>query len=79
MWIKNLIRKEHTKLKRRGILALRKKRVYPYMIGRNFLVHNGKKFIRVSAVHLRVGMKFGEFSFTRKVVKHKKKHKKRKK
>lgn len=40
------------------------------MIGFVFAVHNGKKFIDVNVVEEMVGHRLGEFSPTRKFVKH---------
>jgi small subunit ribosomal protein S19 len=48
------------------------------MLGKSFLVYNGKSFNKVAAVRLRLGHKFGEFAFTRKTVVHTKKKKKKK-
>jgi len=44
--------------------------ITPEMIGFVFSVHNGKKFIDVSVVEEMVGHRLGEFSPTRKFVKH---------
>ena len=44
--------------------------VSPEMIGYTFGVHNGKDFIPVSVSEEMVGHKLGEFSPTRKFVKH---------
>lgn len=44
--------------------------VSPEMIGYTFGVHNGKDFIPVSISEEMVGHKLGEFSPTRKFVKH---------
>ena len=40
------------------------------MVGFVFAVHNGKAFINVEASEEMVGHKLGEFSLTRKFVKH---------
>ncbi|MFA5987863.1 MAG: 30S ribosomal protein S19 [Candidatus Paceibacterota bacterium] len=42
----------------------------PAMVGFAFGVHNGKDFIEVRPTEEMVGHKFGEFSLTRKFVKH---------
>ena len=39
--------------------------ILPEMIGMNFEVHNGKKFILVVVTENMVGHKLGEFSITR--------------
>jgi small subunit ribosomal protein S19 len=39
--------------------------IIPEMIGMNFEVHNGKKFILVVVTENMVGHKLGEFSITR--------------
>ena len=44
--------------------------ITPEMVGFNFAVHNGKDFIKVRAVENMVGHKLGEFSATRKFVRH---------
>lgn len=44
--------------------------ITPEMVGFNFLVHNGKDFIKVRVVENMVGHKLGEFSPTRKFVRH---------
>jgi small subunit ribosomal protein S19 len=40
------------------------------MIGYTFLVHNGKEFIEVKVIEDMVGHRLGEFSPTRKFIKH---------
>lgn len=44
--------------------------ISPEMVGYTFGVHNGKKHIEVFVTEDMVGHKFGEFSPTRKFVKH---------
>jgi small subunit ribosomal protein S19 len=44
--------------------------ISPEMIGFTFLVHNGKDFIEVRASEEMVGHRLGEFSPTRKFVRH---------
>lgn len=44
--------------------------ITPEMIGYTFGVHNGKVFIDVKVMEDMVGHRFGEFSPTRKFVKH---------
>jgi small subunit ribosomal protein S19 len=44
--------------------------ITPEMIGFIFAVHNGKDFIKVRVVENMVGHKLGEFSATRKFVRH---------
>ena len=44
--------------------------ITPEMIGMTFLVHNGKDFISVFVDENMVGHKLGEFSPTRKFVRH---------
>lgn len=46
------------------------------MVGRSFLVYNGKSYVRVEVVSLRLKAKAGEFVITRKFPKHKKKQRK---
>ena len=48
----------------------RSSQISPEMVGFKFLVHNGKDFIEVLAVEDMVGHRFGEFSQTRKFVRH---------
>lgn len=44
--------------------------ILPEMVGMVFEVHNGKQFIKVKVVEDMVGHKLGEFSPTRKFIKH---------
>ena len=44
--------------------------IIPEMVGFSFDVHNGKNFITVKIVEEMVGHKLGEFSHTRKFVRH---------
>ncbi|MDP3901802.1 MAG: 30S ribosomal protein S19 [bacterium] len=44
--------------------------IAPEMVGFTFGVHNGKNFIEVQVKEEMVGHKLGEFSLTRKFVKH---------
>ena len=44
--------------------------ITPEMVGHSFAVHNGKDFITVRCVENMVGHKLGEFSLTRKFVRH---------
>lgn len=44
--------------------------IFPEMIGMTFLVHNGKNFISVTPNENMVGHKLGEFSPTRKFIRH---------
>ena len=44
--------------------------ITPEMVGFTFGVHNGKEFIQVSVSENMVGHKFGEFSPTRKFLRH---------
>lgn len=44
--------------------------IAPEMVGLTFLVHNGKDFLSVFVDENMVGHKLGEFSLTRKFIKH---------
>lgn len=44
--------------------------IFPEMVGMTFLVHNGKNFITVHCTENMVGHRLGEFSPTRKFIKH---------
>ncbi len=44
--------------------------IFPEMVGFSFLVHNGKNFITVNIAENMVGHKLGEFSPTRKFIRH---------
>jgi small subunit ribosomal protein S19 len=44
--------------------------IFPEMVGITFLVHNGKNFISVLCSENMVGHKLGEFSPTRKFIRH---------
>ncbi len=44
--------------------------ITPEMIGFTFGVHNGREFVQVRVVENMVGHKLGEFSLTRKFVRH---------
>ena len=48
----------------------RESEISPEMVGFVFGVHNGKNFIEVSIKEEMVGRRLGEFSLTRKFVKH---------
>ncbi len=44
--------------------------ITPEMVGFTFGVHNGREFVQVRVVENMVGHKLGEFSLTRKFVRH---------
>lgn len=44
--------------------------ITPAMVGMNFAVHNGKDFLNVFVTENMVGHKLGEFSSTRKFIRH---------
>jgi small subunit ribosomal protein S19 len=44
--------------------------IFPEMVGMTFLVHNGRTFITVLVTENMVGHKLGEFSPTRKFIRH---------
>lgn len=44
--------------------------ITPEMVGMTFLVHNGRDFLNVYVDENMVGHKLGEFSLTRKFIKH---------
>lgn len=44
--------------------------ITPEMVGITFAVHNGKDFIEVFVDENKVGHKLGEFSLTRKFIRH---------
>ena len=48
----------------------RRSTITPDMVGLRFAVHNGKDFPEFTVVEDMVGHKMGEFSFTRKFIKH---------
>ena len=48
----------------------RRSTISPEMVGFEFGVHNGRDFIQVKVVEEMVGHKLGEFSPTRKFIKH---------
>ena len=48
----------------------RASQITPAMVGFTFAVHNGKDFLQVRAVENMVGHRLGEFSPTRKFVRH---------
>jgi len=47
--------------------------ILPLYIGKTFLIHNGKTFIKITIVREMIGHKLGEFIKTRKTFKFKKK------
>ncbi len=49
---------------------IRGSEISPEMVGFKFLVHNGKDFIEVLVSEEMVGHRLGEFSLTRKFVRH---------
>lgn len=44
--------------------------ITPEMVGYTFAVHNGKDFITVKVIENMVGHKLGEFSLTKKFIRH---------
>jgi len=48
----------------------RRSTISPEMVGKTIAVHNGKLHIPVFVVEDMVGHKLGEFSFTRKFIRH---------
>lgn len=48
----------------------RSSEIAPDMIGRTFAVHNGKDFIQVRVTEEMVGHRLGEFSPTKKFIRH---------
>ena len=44
--------------------------ISPEMVGYTFAVHNGKDFVTVRVAEEMIGHKLGEFSITRKFIKH---------
>ncbi len=48
----------------------RRSTITPEMVGLRFAVHNGKDFFEFTVVEDMVGHKLGEFSFTRKFIRH---------
>jgi small subunit ribosomal protein S19 len=53
----------------------RKSIITPKLIGLNFLIHNGKSFLKLKISEEMIGHKLGEFSPTRKTFTFKKKNK----
>nr|NP_044760.1 ribosomal protein S19 [Reclinomonas americana]AAD11875.1 ribosomal protein S19 [Reclinomonas americana] len=47
--------------------------ILPQFIGLSFNIYNGNKWVSVTVTEDMIGHKLGEFSLTRKAVKHKKK------
>lgn len=45
--------------------------IFPSFVGLQFEVYNGYKFINFEVKESMIGLKFGEFVFTRKKLKHK--------
>ena len=75
MWTKGLIKKiSRTKSRETGTvykdLVTGLRSISPEMIGFTFGVHNGKDFISVFVTEEMVGHQLGEFSPTRKFVRH---------
>lgn len=77
MFFSVLFREQHPLYSAREKKSLRKQKILPFMVGKTFYIHNGRNFKKFSVVRSHVGFKFGEFSFTRRVVKHKIKKKKK--
>lgn len=44
--------------------------IVPAFVGMTVGVHNGKEFAQVKVTHEMIGHRFGEFSLTRRIVKH---------
>lgn len=66
--------KKISKLKPDGKTAIRTwsraSEISPEMVGFSFEVHNGKDFIPVKVTEEMIGHRLGEFSLTRKFIKH---------
>lgn len=66
--------KHMSRLDRPGVRPIktwaRSSHITPEMIGHTFLVHNGKVFMEVKIAEDMVGHRLGEFSLTRKFIRH---------
>lgn len=69
--------RRHTNLNKSHLQTYsRSSSILSSMVGLLIYVHNGKKFLPVRVKSSMVGKKLGEFSFTRKILSHKKTKKK---
>lgn len=80
------VRKARAQIKEQGfvntselIRANRNDTIIPEFVGLHFKVHNGKSYLPVNVNENMVGYKFGEFSPTKKPVKHPENKKEKKK
>lgn len=73
-WVDPKLLKKISKVKPDGKTGIktwsRSSEISPEMVGHVFAVHNGKDFIEVRVAEDMVGHRLGEFSPTRKFVKH---------
>ncbi len=73
-WVDPKLLKKVMRLKRGDETSIktwsRDSEIAPEMVGFTFAVHNGKDFIEVRVSEDMVGHRLGEFSLTRKFVKH---------
>ena len=68
----NILKKIHARKPQDGAIKTwsRACEISPEMVGYTFAVHNGKDFIEVRVTEDMVGHRLGEFSLTRKFVRH---------
>ncbi len=68
----NIVKKINTRKAQDGPIKTwsRASEISPEMVGYTFAVHNGKDFIEVRVTEEMVGHRLGEFSLTRKFVRH---------
>lgn len=68
----NILKKIHAAKPQDGAIKTwsRACEISPEMVGYTFAVHNGKDFIEVRVTEDMVGHRLGEFSLTRKFVRH---------
>lgn len=73
-WVDPNILKKVSKMKHGDHTVIkiwsRDSEISPEMVGFTFGVHNGKDFVEVTVGEDMIGHRFGEFSLTRKFVKH---------
>ena len=67
---------EGNKVLKNTFTHTRRSVILPYLVGKNILVYNGKKYTEVLVTENMVMSKLGEYAPTRKTTVHKKKNKK---
>lgn len=70
--IENFVKRCDKKLKRNKLIKTHNREmvIVPAMLGKTIGIYNGKDFIKINIMEEMLGHRLGEFSLTRKQVKH---------